>query len=403
MSSSFDYQLIGIDGGATEAKAHLIQLGGSPQAPKFSIGPQQSLRKYERVAGFQPVPVADQFKQRDEGTLQIGDAEREQAENYISASAEVVKEVLSMSNGPRRVLIGIGMPGLKTPDGRGINVINNGPRMPHYLARLEELLKGAGVDLVKPIARLGSDADYCGIGEEYAEGGAFRGVANAYYAGLGTGVADAMKLHGKLVTFDQSKEWIQKSWQLMSSYGVTFEKIVSAKSMNVLFASLLGREGDSFVNVGRFPQDDAVAGGPVGKYVMHTMAAVLAELLFERVVTITKGRHAVSWRGPAYAALKSDHPFVGTFLDRVVIGQRLGMVYADAKYAEVFRKPLDEILAAIIAERGEDDLKKRHLKPGTKKPELVDGFVYGSTLRAAPAVGAAVAAYEAAWGPVSSK
>ncbi len=33
--------------------------------------------------------------------------------------------------------IGMGMPGLKTADGRGICVINNGPRMPDFLLQFE--------------------------------------------------------------------------------------------------------------------------------------------------------------------------------------------------------------------------------------------------------------------------
>lgn len=393
--SGFDFDLIGIDGGATEVKAHLILLEGAPSAPKFRLGDIHAMRKYERVGDFAPLPVPEQLKQRDENNIQQSPAEVEQAELYIDAVAQVVKEIVSSPGRSRRVLIGIGFPGLKTADGRGINVILNGPRMPKFLERLEEKLRAMNIEPVKPIARLGSDADYCGIGEQYAEGGAFRDVQNAYYAGCGTGVADAMKLQGKLVTFDAAKEWIQKAWQMMSPLGVTSEKVVSAKSMNMLYAALMGAEGDSLVLAGRFPQDDALKGNALAKCVMQTVATVLADMLFERLQTIACGRHALSWRGTPYAALKSDHPYRGTMLDRLIIGQRLGFVFSEERYREVFRRPLEEALARLIAVRGSSELKSRYLKADGS---LADGVVVGSCLRAAPAIGAGVAAYEAAFG-----
>lgn len=395
MTSSFDFDLIGIDGGATEVKAHLVQLEGDSTKPVFRLGDIQAFRKYERIPDFTPVPVQDQFKQRDEGKIDLAPSEVEQGDLYIDATAQVVHEIVTTVGSGRPVLIGMGMPGLKTPDGRGINVINHGPRMPTYLARLEEKLKAAGVSLVSSVDRLGSDADYCGIGEDNAEGGAFIGVDNAFYAGLGTGVADAMKLKGKLVTFDSAKDWIQKSWQMQCSLGTTFEKVVSAKSMNTLFACLMGREGDSLVQQGRFPQDDAVQGNPLAGFTMDMVAAILAELLFERLQTVACGRKACSWRGASYIALNPDHPYKGAYLDRLVIGQRLGFVFNEEKYAEVFREPLLVCLAGFIRLRGDEGLRSRYLN---SDGSLLDGLVVGSPLRAAPAIGAAVAAYTAAFG-----
>ncbi len=396
--ASFNFDLIGIDGGATEVKAHLINLEGDKAAPVFRLSDLQAMRKYEKIPDFAPVPVQDQFKQRDENKIELTPSEIEQGDLYIEATAQVVREIVSAAATGRPVLIGMGMPGLKTPEGRGIWVINYGPRMPKYLATLEDKLKRTGVRLTGPVDRLGSDADYCGIGENHAEGGAFVGVESAFYAGLGTGVADALKLRGKLVTFDSAKEWIQKSWQMICSLGMTFEKVVSAKSMNALYACLMGREGDVLVEHGRFPQDDALRGNNLAGFTMRMVAAILAELLFERMQTVASGRKAYSWRGQAYLALNPDHPYKGTYLERLVIGQRLGFVYSEDRYAEVFREPLLACLAGFIKERGDDKLKARYLKPdGT----VIDGLVVGSRLRAAPAIGAAVAAYTAAFGAKS--
>jgi uncharacterized membrane protein len=82
-------------------------------------------------------------------------------------------------------------------------------------------------------------------------------------------------------------------------------------------------------------------------------------------------------------------------LDRLIIGQRLGFVFSEERYREVFRRPLEEALARLIAVRGSAELKSRYLKADGS---LVDGVVVGSCLRAAPAIGAGVAAYEAAFG-----
>ena len=71
-----------------------------------------------------------------------------------------------------KVRLGIGMPGLKTADGRGIAVMNSGPRIPDLADRLEGGLLASGLELLEPIARLGSDGEFCGVGEEYAADGA---------------------------------------------------------------------------------------------------------------------------------------------------------------------------------------------------------------------------------------
>ena len=102
-------------------------------------------------------------------------AEDEQGAEWVHAACQAIVEVAN--TGPAgQVLIGMGMPGLKTPDGRGIEVINNGPRLPDYLDRLEQGLAAAGVQLLRPVAVLGSDADYCGLGEQHAAEGLFRDV-----------------------------------------------------------------------------------------------------------------------------------------------------------------------------------------------------------------------------------
>jgi len=394
-----DVLLIGIDGGATEAKAHAAACDDLDNATAFELRSEAASRIYPPAAGFVPVPVMEQFTQRDAGKIELTAGEVAQGKLWVAAAAEAAVEV-ARTCGARCVLVGMGMPGLKTPDGRGINVINNGPRIPDYLQQLEQHITAAELELAAPVAALGSDADYCGLGEEYAAEGLFRDVGNAYYVGCGTGVADAMKLHGKLVPFDAAKSWLQKSWQMPSALGATFEKLVSAKSLNRVFEEMTEvtkRRSDeategacATASQSPFPEAAAIEGNPVAVAWMDTAALVMAELIFERLWTIKNGRAEAPHHGEAYLALDANHEYRGTLLDRVVIGQRLGMIYADARFADVFSMKLDKNLATLIADSDDAELIAACLASDGKA--LQPGFVCASKLRAAPALGAAVAA-----------
>jgi predicted NBD/HSP70 family sugar kinase len=377
--------LIGVDGGATEAKAHAATCDDLARPTSLALRSESAARRYERLPRFEPVPIPDQLAQRNSGQLSIGDDERRQGELYVEGAAQAIRETVTQC-GDAPILVGMGMPGLKTPDGRGINAINNGPRVPDYLDRLERRLADLGVKLVAPIACLGSDADYCGLGEEHAADGLFRDVANAYYLGGGTGLADAMKLRGSLVRFDDAREWMLKSWQLPSALGPTFEKLVSAKSLNEVYARWRGC--DPMAGTLSYPETAAAAGDPVAIEWLGAAAAIIAELIVERIVTIHSGRQSSAHRGDAYAALKADHPFRGTILKRVILGQQVGRIYGDQKYRRFFGDPLDTSVAALIAASDDVELTRALLIGG----KLLPGFMRASRLRAAPALGAAVAA-----------
>jgi len=383
--------LIGADGGATEVKTHAVACDDLKQPTSFSLRPEAASRVYIHAKGFKPVSVAEQFAQREAGRAELSRQEIAQGRLWTAAAAEAIVETAGQC-GAKCVLVGMGMPGLKTPDGRGIDVINNGPRIPDYLDQLEKLLSSEGLALAAPIAELGSDADYCGLGEEYAEDGWFRDVENAYYVGCGTGVADALKLHGRVTPFDEASTWIQKSWQMSSAFGATFEKLVSAKSLNQVYENLVEDQSNE-EKARRFPERAALDGCPIAKCWLDAAALVLAELVFERIWTIKRGRAVLPHRGEAYAKLVLSHKYRGTLLERVIIGQRLGQVYADGAYRAVFGGRVDCYLAEMIQGGGDDEMLARYLEgmEGRLKP----GFIVGSKLRAAPALGAAAAAVRA--------
>ncbi len=377
--------LIGVDGGATEVKAHEVTVQMSDGERQFELGIASASRVYERIEDFVPAPVPQQLSERDHNVIEIKPSEQKQADKWIDAAFEAIAEVVKSASTSGPVQIGVGMPGLKSPDQRGIVVINNGPRLPKYLEQLEAKLEAAGIKLAAPIAALGSDADYCGIGEEHAAAGLFRDVDNAYYMGAGTGIADAMKLNGKLVTFDEAAGWIQKAWQVDSSYGPTYEKLVSAKSMNETYHRLINHTDES---VARYPETDAINGNQIAKSWMDSVSMLVAELIYERLHTITAGRPNRKDRGENYLALNADHPYRGTKLDRIIIGQRLGQICSQPNRNLDLQEQIAKYLATFVGESQNKELIDAYTPSGKLEPRLLAA----SNVRAAPAMGAAVAA-----------
>lgn len=379
--------LIGVDGGATEVKAHAVaQVGGDhSEARSYELRSESAARCYTRVDGFEPLPIDEQLAQRDAGRIALGEAERAQGDLWVVAAAEAIAEVARLA-GADSLLVGVGMPGLKTEDGRGIAAINNGPRIPDYLDELTVALHELGVKLAAPLPALQSDADCCGIGEEHAADGLFRGVPHAYYVGCGTGIADALKLRSALVPFDRARSWLLKAWQFDSALGPTFEQLVATRALNEVATRLSGNDA--------FPEVAAAAGDPVATAWLDTAALVLAELICERLTTIKSGRAALPHRGAAYAELDSQHAYLGTILERVVVGQRVGQIYADARYHAFFAANVNRYLAAMINATGDAVLCGACLANdgGALRPDLL----VASKLRAAPALGAAIVAARAA-------
>ncbi len=383
-----DFVLIGVDGGATEVKAHAVARVTSDTNPTYALRSETASRRYPRTGGFHPVPTQQQLEQHADARVELTTAEREQGSAWVMATADVITEVASAA-GASTALVGIGMPGLKTADGRGINVMNNGPRIPNFQNQLTVALEERGLRLAAPFPALQSDADCCGLGEEHAADGLFRGVVNAYYIGGGTGIADALKLDDQLVPFDRASGWIQKAWQMHSALGPTFEQLISARALNDVYAKL------THSDAGDFPEEAAATGDTLAITWLSAAALVLAELIHERLVTIKRGRAATAYLGSTYTELEAEHPFIGTVLERVVVGQRLGLIYGDRRYRDVFAAKVDRHVAALLVASGDEELCRACLceaPVSDRPPALRADFIIGSRLRAAPALGAAIVA-----------
>ena len=382
--------IIGIDGGATKVSGWLIIKNIS--TGKFSIGNdnvQKSYREYpEFISDYQPVDIKIQLAEMT-GNINLTDTEKIQSSVYTRCAADVVIELLKKYPG-KKALVGIGMPGLKTTDKRGIVALANGPRIPEYAANIEKAVAEAGLSLAAPIHHLGSDADYCGLGEEYSDEGLFSDVDNAYYLGGGTGVADAMKLKGEIVPFDAIKSWMAKAWEMKGTKDLSLERYASAGGIQHIYSLLSGISVKELNDKEIYPPqilDRAEKGEKEAGECMTAVAENIAALLYERMTSLYDGwQHLFEFVNPARANLSKDHPYRGTFFDRLIIGQRLGDLMKDAQEGKYLWQPMIMQLSEYIFKHPNENFRNHYLENNTIKPNLIRF----SKLREAPAIGAGV-------------
>jgi len=386
-----EYLIIGLDGGATKISGWTIEL--NPATGKFRTGSIHVEKSYSTHpnfnSAFRPVDLQTQLSEMQSGII-LTDEESLQGRVYMETCLDVLEGILQVKNTP--AIVGLGMPGLKTSDGRGIAALANGPRMPGFASFLEKGLATGGHKLLQSIHRLGSDADYCGLGEEYGQDGLFADLKNAYYLGGGTGVADAIKLQGKLFPFDAIKEWMAKTWEMKPTDGESLERYVSARGLQSEYAKISGTSSEMLDRDGIYgPQImmRAINGDEAAQYTLENIADRLGRLLFERIQTVYEGWTGLfSFINPS-RTLRKDHPFLGTLLDKLVIGQRLGELFQISEGNPYFQDIMSRKLANEIKERGAPAIRAHYLTEG----EFNRHFLGFSKLREAPAIGAGVDAW----------
>ena len=382
--------IIGVDGGGTKVTAGIIE----KHRDIFSLNKSSSNRYYlenpDFDRGFSPVSMSNQLRELRTNEIKPTSAEIAQSKPIINSFRDVILEL--NINSP--VLIGIGMVGLKTPDKRGICAMANGPRMPKFCAQLEQLLQDAKVGLKYPIRQLGSDADYCGIGEEYGDGGMFKDVQNAYYLGGGTGTADALKLNGNLIPFDNAKSWIAKTWEIKNDQNIPLETYASAGGIQSLYSNY------AKIPFKRLQQDSVYADIIFSRALDNEEAALLtfaevstymAKLIFERLETIYSGwQNRFEFLDPDHDKLKVNHPYRKTLLDRIIIGQRLGKLLNKSREPMLLWEPFQRDLYNNIEQSKTLTLEaKDHYLNGNN---INQNLIMTSHLDHAPVLGAGIAA-----------
>ncbi|MCF7800461.1 MAG: hypothetical protein K9N34_00445 [Candidatus Marinimicrobia bacterium] len=390
-----DFILLGIDGGASKVLVNRVMVHTDPI--RFSTVKPCVEVNYDTSnhykSGFKPVPLKKQLSQREKGAVEQTGTEKKQEKAIIDTFQRAIQAVLPNDDQESQVIIGIGLPGLKIKNKRGIDAMANGPRMPRFLANLEKALKDTGLTGLEPIHQLGSDADYCGLGERFGERGALRDVANAYYVGVGTGVADALLIDNELVPFDHIKSWMAKSWEIVRQDGVTYESIISAKGIQQRYAELTDQSLEYLMEQKIFPwqiYERALDGEEAAVELVKTVADAFTELFFNRIKALAVGDDSVKLIQPD-RVLSSDHIYEGNILDRIVVGQRLGDIWQFSDFAPLFKDVVYTRLSSMIHQSDlPNEIKNAYL---TQTKRLDDEFIVGSEIRHAPALGAAVDAY----------
>jgi len=388
-----EFLLIGIDGGATKVSGWVVEYNAEEQS--YQLTDQHAEMRYADIPGhirdFRPLSLEIQLGAFSKAEISPTEDEVQQGMTYTKACAEVIKK-LAQENPRYPILVGVGMPGLKTADRRGIAVVANGPRIPGYASDIEKYLLDSGLQMLAPIAHIGSDADYCGIGELYAHQGSFRNIKNAYYLGGGTGAADALLIENVLIPFDQIKTWMAKTWELKNEQGRSMERYASASGLQFIYAERVGETVENLTAEGIFPPqiaERALEGDQHAAAANLEAAENLAMLFYERIATLYAGYQGqFQFVNPARQALQTDHPYRGKHYDRIVVGQRLGDLMHSRAGKVVLTNPLVEKLENLIDSSDTlSELIKEHYLHGRK---LRNGRIYFSPLREAPALGAGI-------------
>lgn len=223
---------VGIDFGATKVRAAIVE--AVPAGVRVVADEE---RVYRRVDAF--VPLSLEQQERERSAPGLSRPERLQAERWIEAAVDAVGALTGRFAAAERV-IGVAAPGVKTPDGRGTCVVRNGPRIPDLLDRLVAGLGASGAR-VSPATLLG-DGECSVWGEAVHVEGALRGVANGYYLGGGTGLAEGL-WDGSSV-----RPCEPRAWQLPCDGDASFEARLGMDALRAEFGEfpdVLFQRGDA--------------------------------------------------------------------------------------------------------------------------------------------------------------
>lgn len=387
--------LIGVDGGATKVSAWEIKV--NEKNTSFILEDNNIQKRYDQyssfISNFKPIDIKIQLEQMNKN-IELTEEEKGHGKAYLNAAADAIIE-LAQKYSAKKLLIGIGMPGLKTKDKRGISALANGPRMPIYCKYIEDKLEKNGIELLFPIDHLGSDADYCGLGEEFSSKGSFSNYKNSYYIGGGTGVADALKLNGIVIPFDKTKKWLAKTWEMKNENGISMEKYTSASGIQSIYGNYANISFQELTDKKIYtPQiiDLALKNDKNAKKTISEIVKALSLLFFERLTTVYFGsQNLFDFVNPNKEKLNSNHKYKNTLLESIIVGQRLGDYLEDSKGKGIFWEPIIVELTKLISNSNfvDDKFKNYYLRDN----KFNESKIQISKLREAPAIGAGIDAY----------
>ena len=337
--------IIGIDGGATKVAGCILErLNENTFIKGSDIVAINYIDCPSYVKDFKPLPIVEQLADLHSGDFSLSQKEKEHGTAYIEACEQVITSLLSQINGERPV-IGIGLPGIKTPNGQGIQSMNNGPRIPNFLERLNRRLRENQINN-KPFNKIGNDNDFCGIGETYAKDGAFRESKYGLYIGGGTGIADAIILNGNPVPLNSVNHWFPKTWEIAGQNGLPMESLISHRGLMDQYGKNTHSTYEELAEKDLYPET-FLTQSSIGEKMAEDFSRTLSSLILDRIHTLYGG-----WQGtfdlldPA-RLIETEFPEKGQFFDKIVFGQRLG--YLLGKNPGLFKEVKKRIRLGIEA------------------------------------------------------
>ena len=389
-SKEKEYIIIGIDGGGSKVSAGIIESKDISTFTIKSLSQQYYNERSEFNSDFSPVAMDIQLNEYNSEEYNVTNDEVLQGKAIIESFHNSIINL----NIDKPILMGIGMVGLKTKDLRGIGAIANGPRIPNFCIQLEDALHKSNIHLHKPIQYIGSDADNCGIGEEYGKDGLFKDIQNGYYIGGGTGTADALKLKNELIPFDSISSWIAKSWEILNENNISMEQYTSLKGIQSIYSNY------SEIPINELCNESIYANEIFSRALKNEQAALLtcaditkymSTLIVERVETIFSGwQNKFGLLNPKHSLLINNHPYKNNLLERIIIGQGLGKLFHLSKNTPLLWDPLHNNIYDMIQKSRvlPSEAKKFLFENGTLKK----GFIMTSNLDNSALLGAGVTA-----------
>ena len=281
----------GIDCGGTKVMAQSTTFNS--ESGLVSPGEFQLEENYSDSPNWNPkfisVHLDLQRQEFAEGNICLTEPEMDQGDVIV----ETIQNVISKSGSDS---IGLCFPGIKNE--RGVVIMANGPRISDLLERIPE------------IDSLYNDSDCCVLGEWKSTIGKMQNCKNAFYIGGGTGIADGIILNGELIDFNERDD-VKRSWELKIPSGETVESCLSPKVMIDQW-NLSQKE--------KVETLDQLSKKENSKSIFNKAIEAFLCLVQDRV--------------QFFRSNNSD-------LEKIVIGQRLGMFMADSKLRFMIKTETD--------------------------------------------------------------
>ena len=284
-------QLLGIDCGGTKVLAQsasfdsetgLVSPGEFHLEVNYSDSPNWN-------PNFIPIHLDLQRQEFSERNIFLTEPEMDQGDVIV----ETIQNVIFKSESDS---IGLCFPGIKND--RGVVIMANGPRIPDLLERIPE------------IDSLYNDSDCCVVGEWKSTIGKIQNAKYSVYIGGGTGIADGIILNGELIDFNERDD-VKRSWELIMENGQSVESCLSPKGMIDQW---------NFSNKHKVITLDQLSKNENSKLIFNKAIIAFSYLVQNRI-----------------QFFRSNN----SIIEKIVMGQRLGMFMADSKLRSMVEAETD--------------------------------------------------------------